>query len=65
MALHIRGSMRLARFQRSPLGRVLEVALGVGLITAGALFGGLAGLCMMMGGMVPLVSGLFNEHPFE
>lgn len=57
--------MRLAGFQRSPLGRLLEVALGVGLITVGAFMGGLAGLCMMMGGMVPLVSGLFNEHPFD
>ena len=57
--------MRLAGFQRSPLGRLMEVALGVGLIAAGAFVGGLMGLCMMMIGMAPLVTGLFNEHPFD
>jgi hypothetical protein len=43
----------------------MEVALGVGLIATGAFVGGRLGLCMMMVGMVPLVTGLFNEHPFD
>ena len=38
--------------------------LGAGKI-GDAFIGGLLGLCMMMIGMAPLVTGLFNEHPFD
>ena len=50
--------MVLVNFLRSTPGRVVRVAVGVGLIAYGGTHMSLLGLVLMMIGMVPAVTGL-------
>jgi hypothetical protein len=49
--------MSLITFLRSPLGRVLRVAVGIALIGYGTVHPSLAGLVLMLVGIVPAVTG--------
>jgi len=49
--------MRAARFLRSTPGRLLGLGVGLSLIVYGGTHPSLAGLVLMMVGMVPLVTG--------
>lgn len=50
--------MRFTTFYRSVPGRVLRMGLGVSLVAYGGTHPSLAGLVLMMLGMVPMVTGL-------
>jgi hypothetical protein len=50
--------MSAITFVRSTVGRVVRVAIGVALIAYGVTHPSLAGLVLMMAGMVPLVTGI-------
>jgi DUF2892 family protein len=50
--------MAVIEFLRSPLGRAARMATGFALIVYGSTLGSLAGLVLMMVGMVPAVTGL-------
>jgi hypothetical protein len=49
--------MTAIQFLRSPLGRVLRVVTGLGLIAFGAAHPSLVGIVLMMVGIVPVVTG--------
>jgi hypothetical protein len=52
--------MTVIAFLRSPLGRAARVMSGVALIAYGSILASLAGLVLMMVGMVPAVTGLVD-----
>ena len=53
--------MTFVAFMRSPVGRILRIALGVVLIGYGlSVVGGGTGLAVALVGVVPVLAGLFN-----
>jgi Zn-dependent protease len=52
-----------SRFMASSKGRLVRVALGVLLITAGTVIGGRTGLAVSVAGLLPLAAGVFNLCP--
>ncbi len=53
--------MEFARFMTSTLGRLLRILAGLVLIVLGvSLVHGIAGILLVIVGLVPLVAGIFN-----
>jgi hypothetical protein len=52
-------------FLRSAAGRLLRVALGLALMAYGVRYPSLAGLVLMIAGMVPLVTGIAGICLFD
>ena len=57
--------MTVIAFLRSPLGRGTRVMSGVALIAYGSILASLAGLVLMMVGMVPAVTGVAGICLFD
>jgi hypothetical protein len=57
--------MSAITFVRSTAGRVARVAIGLAFIAYGGTHPSLAGLVLMMAGMVPLVTGVAGGGPID
>ncbi len=52
--------MSLVRVFSSPAGKAARIALGAGMMTAGARIDGVAGLALIFGGLVPIAAAVFG-----
>jgi hypothetical protein len=57
--------MSFLRFMQSPAGRLLRVGTGATLVWVGAILGTLAGVLLMVVGLIPVVTGIANVSLFE
>jgi len=57
--------MRFLRFMSTPMGRTIRVVMGVSLVVAGVLFGGVGGWALAGFGLLPLVTGAAGVCPIS